>query len=195
MQTLIWQPSSAVWSCTATSGHWENSDPVWFKMQQTPLQCLMTWLDCCNNTLWGSAQSFDLGGHGRQFSRDSLPVFSTGDPCDQFWHGQGCPLFDVVHPAFSLPTTASSTLQGALKNGFGEAVVVCDMPEPCKFPSLDSCQKVFLWTHKEVDHAPHPVVGLVLQIRRCREVSSGTWFQKPRSFFSESASRVHVSQP
>ena len=26
--------------------------------------------------------------------------------------------------------------------------VVCDMPEPCKFPSLDSCQKRFLWTHK-----------------------------------------------
>ena len=40
----------------------------------------------------------------------------------------------------------------------------CDMPEPCKFPSLDSCLKRFLWTHKEVDLAPHPLVGLVLQI-------------------------------
>ena len=38
-----------------------------------------------------------------------------------------------------------------------------DVPEPCKFPSLDSYQK-FLWTHKEVDLAPHPAVGLVLQI-------------------------------
>ena len=37
------------------------------------------------------------------------------------------------------------------------------MPEPRKFPSLDSCQKRFLWTHKEVDLAPRPVVGLVLQ--------------------------------
>ena len=37
-----------------------------------------------------------------------------------------------------------------------------DVPEPCKFPSLDSYQK-FLWTHKEVDLAPHPVVSLVLQ--------------------------------
>ena len=27
-------------------------------------------------------------------------------------------------------------LQGVLKDGFGEAVVACDMPEPCKFPSL-----------------------------------------------------------
>ena len=38
--------------------------------------------------------------------------------------------------------------------------MACDMPEPCKFPSLDSCQKRFTWTHKEVDLAPHPVVGL-----------------------------------
>ena len=44
--------------------------------------------------------------------------------------------FDVVHPAFPLLTTASPTLQGVLKDGFGEAVVACDMPEPCKFPSL-----------------------------------------------------------
>ena len=38
------------------------------------------------------------------------------------------------------------------------------MPEPCKFPSLDICQKSFLWTHKQVDFSPHPVVGLVLQV-------------------------------
>ena len=42
--------------------------------------------------------------------------------------------------------------------------MACDMPEPCRFPSLDSCKKRFLWTHEEVDLAPHPVVGLVLQI-------------------------------
>ena len=35
---------------------------------------------------------------------------------------------------------------------FGEAVVACDMPEPCKFPSL--------WTHKGVDLALRPVVVL-----------------------------------
>ena len=43
-----------------------------------------------------------------------------------------CPLFDVVHTAFSLPTTASPTVQGALKDGFGKAVVACDIPEPTK---------------------------------------------------------------
>ena len=42
--------------------------------------------------------------------------------------------------------------------------MACDMPEPYKFPSLDSCQKRFLQTHEEVNLAPHPVVGLVLQV-------------------------------
>ena len=64
--------------------------------------------------IWG-------GGHEGQFSRDPLPVFSAGSPCEQFWHGQICPLFDVVHPAFPLLTTASPTLHGALKDIFGEA--------------------------------------------------------------------------
>ena len=51
--------------------------------------------------------------------------------------GQRCPLFDVVHPTFPLLTMALPTLQGALKDGFGEAGVACDVPEPCKFPPLD----------------------------------------------------------
>ena len=36
------------------------------------------------------------GGHERWFSRDPLLVFSAGYPCEQLWHGQGCPLFDAV---------------------------------------------------------------------------------------------------
>ena len=67
------------------------------------------------------------GGHERQFSRDPLPVFSAGGPCEHFWHGQGCPHFDVIHPAFPLLTTALPTLQDALKDGFREAVVAHDM--------------------------------------------------------------------
>ena len=39
-----------------------------------------------------------------------------------------------------------------------------DMPELCKTPPLDSCQKRFLWTHVGVDLAQHPFVGLVLQV-------------------------------
>ena len=37
----------------------------------------------------------------------------------------------------------------------------CYMREPSKFPSLDSCQKMFLWANKEVNIAPHSVIGLV----------------------------------
>ena len=62
-------------------------------------------------------------------------------------------------PAFPLPTMASPTLQSAPKDGFEKAVVARDMPEPCEFPSLDSCQN-FLWAHKNGDLAPHPLVGL-----------------------------------
>ena len=100
------------------------------------------------SSLLGPIMSSGGGGrHEGQFSRDPLPVFSAGGPCGQFWRGQGCPLFDVVHPAFPLPITASPTFQGALKDVSGEAVVACDMPEPCKFLSLnDSClnHRVFL---------------------------------------------------
>ena len=52
---------------------------------------------------------------------------------------------------------------GALKDGSGEAVMTCDMPKLCRFPSLGSCQKGFLWTHNEVEIALHLIVGLVLQ--------------------------------
>ena len=80
---------------------------------------------------------------------DPLPVFSAGGRCDQFWHGQGCPLFDVVHPVFPLPTMQGDPPR-CPEGGFGEAVVAQDMPEPCEFPSLDSYQKRLPWTHKEV---------------------------------------------
>ena len=41
------------------------------------------------------------GGHEGRFSRGSLPVFFAGGPCEWLWQGQGCPVFDVIHPAFS----------------------------------------------------------------------------------------------
>ena len=60
---------------------------------------------------------FFWGGHKRLFIRDPLPVLSAGGPCERLWHGKGCPLYDVVHPAFPLLTMVSPTLQGALKDG------------------------------------------------------------------------------
>ena len=91
-----------------------------------------------------------VGGHGGRFSRDSLLVFSAGGHCEQFWHGQKYPLFNAVHPVFPLPTTASPILQGALKDGFGEAVVACGMPKPCKLGSLDSCRGYFCGLTREL---------------------------------------------
>ena len=82
--------------------------------------------------------------------------------------GAGRPLLDVVHPTFPLLTTASPTLQGVLKDDFGEVVVACDMMKQRRFPSLDSCQKRFLWTHKEIGLAPYPVVGTNELAKFCR---------------------------
>ena len=73
------------------------------------------------------------GGHKGQFSRDSPHVFSAGDHFEQLWHGQGCPLFDIFHPAFPLLTMASIPLQGALKDGFGEAVMAHDLNFLCLY--------------------------------------------------------------
>ena len=106
-------------------------------------------------------------------------MFSAGGPCEQFWQGQGCPLFHIVQPAFPLPATTLPILQSALRNGFGEAVVTCDMLELCQFPSLDSFQKKFLWTHKQVDLAPYPVIGLVLQEGNAEKFPQALGFPKP----------------
>ena len=51
--------------------------------------------------------------------------------------------------------------------------MTCDIPEPCKSPSHDSRQKKFLWTHKEVDLAPHSVVGSVLQVGDAEKFAAG----------------------
>ena len=89
----------------------------------------------------------------------------------------------------------SPILQGTLKDGFGEAVVECGMPEPCKFLSFDNCQKRFLLTHNEADLVPHPVLGLVLQVGDMGKFPHVLGYESLDPFFSESASRVHVSQP
>ena len=124
-----------------------------------------------------------LGGHEGQFSRDPVPVFSAGGLWEQLWNGQICPVFDVVHPAFPLQVTMSPTLQGALKDGFGEVVMAYDMPEPCKFPSLDSCQKRFLQTHKEADLALYPLRGHVLQVGDTEKFPHALGFEAWTFFF------------
>ena len=110
------------------------------------LLCSKLFASCIS--LFNLVQSLDrlacLGdNYDRWFSRDPLQVVLCRRPCLAVLAWAGMLTLYVVHPAFPLPTTALPTLQGALKDGFGEAVVACDMPEPCKFPSLDSCQKSF----------------------------------------------------
>ena len=61
--------------------------------------------------------------------------------------------------------------------------MACDTPEPCKLPSVDSCQKRFLWTHKDVDLAPHPVVGLVVQVGDAEKSHQALGFESLHLFF------------
>ena len=72
--------------------------------------------------------------------------------------------------------------------------MVCDIPELCKFLSIDSCQKRFLWTHKGVDLFLHSVVGFVLQVGDMEKFPLALSFEA-WILFSESARRVHASQP
>ena len=39
-----------------------------------------------------------------------------------------------------------------------------DTPNSCQLPSLDSCQKRFLWAHKDADLVQHPAIGLVHRV-------------------------------
>ena len=64
--------------------------------------------------------------------------------------------------------------------------MACDMSEPCKFPSLNSCQKRFLLTHKEVDLAPYPMTGLVLREEDAEKCSQGLGFESLDPFFGVS---------
>ena len=97
----------------------------------------------------------------RSFSSVSC---TTGGHDEQFHHEQKCPVFDVVCPAFPLPTTAPPTLQGALMDAFGKDVMCVTSPRHESSPSFDSCRERFLWAHKEADLAQHPVVDPMFQI-------------------------------
>ena len=68
-----------------------------------------------------------------------------------------------------------------------------EMPEPCKSPSLDKCQKRILWIHEEVDLALLSVVGFVLRVRDAEKFPRTLGFESRDPFFI-SASRGHVSQ-
>ena len=74
-----------------------------------------------------------VGEHEGPFKRDRLPVFSADGHRDQFRHGQGCALFDVVSPALPVQIAVPPVPPNALKDGFGSCVVTRDMAKPCEF--------------------------------------------------------------
>ena len=69
-----------------------------------------------------SVESLDLSGRLGDLRDDSAEILFQS-----FFAASSSslehPLFDVVRPAFPLPTAASLTFQDALKDGSGEAVV------------------------------------------------------------------------
>ena len=61
--------------------------------------------------------------------------------------------------------------------------MACDMSEPYKFPSLDSCQKVSSGIHKAINLALRPVVGLLLQVRDVEKFPHALGFESLDPFF------------
>ena len=130
---------------------------------------------------WGGR----VGELDGQFSRYPPQVFSAWGHCEHFWHGQGCPLFNVLYPAFPLPTTASPP------------------PPPPNLTSLPRCpdgwfwgdcrgawlawaiRVFFSWQSPVVPQGSRsfsaPSRWSCSPSRRCREVSSFTWSRKPGS--------------
>ena len=71
---------------------------IWWHVFRTGLE---PWFYQCGRSVqFSSVWLGRRGQHERRFCRDPLPDVSAGGPCKQFWHGQGCQLFDVSHPAF-----------------------------------------------------------------------------------------------
>ena len=65
--------------------------------------------------------------------------------------------------------------------------MACDMPEPCGYLCVDSCQKSILRASKEVHLAPYPVDGLVLQVGDAEKFPQALGVESLGYFFSESA--------
>ena len=51
-----------------------------------------------------------------------------------------------------------------------------------------------MWTHKGADFAPHPVIGLVLQVGDAEKFPQALGLESLGQFFWKTASRIRVSQ-
>ena len=109
-------------------------------------------------------------------------------------HRQGCLLFDVVHSKFSLLTMALPTLQGALKNVLERLLWPVTCLNHASFRLLPVARRGSCGPTRELILLC--TQSLVLcsksEMRRSflRHFISKVW-----KFFSETAGRVHVSEP
>ena len=81
----------------------------------------------------------------------------------------GMSIFDAVHQAFPLPY---HSVQGALKDGFGEAVVECDMPKPRATAKIVSIPMEYCLKKKQKKHV---MAGAILQIYINWWIIKQTW--------------------
>ena len=106
-----------------------------------------------------------------------------------------CPLFDNIAHSGSAANHSITHPPRCPDGWFWRGCHgVRHMSEPCKFLSLDSRKKRFLLTYKEADLALYPVIGLVLQVEDLLRSFLMHLVSKAWILFSESASRVYVSQ-
>ncbi|KAH3696061.1 hypothetical protein DPMN_083524 [Dreissena polymorpha] len=65
----------------------------------------------------------------------------SGVCCEEYFvHGKGCPLFDIIYPAFLLTATTSTSLQRALKNNIAQSEVPGNVYKPSGFSLFDGRQ-------------------------------------------------------
>ena len=87
----------------------------------------------------GSSWEAGGGGRGRGNKRDdSAETFFKLFLKEAIESSSGMDKDVVSSSSISSADRGVAALQGALKDGFGEVVVACDMPETCKFPSLET---------------------------------------------------------
>ena len=73
------------------------------------------------------------GGLAGRFRRDTLPVFSAGSPCEQFWHGQGFRNIDTEFTMLRLKEVGS---------GGGGCNLSIHTPAPVTRPPRVVCTKM-----------------------------------------------------
>ena len=115
---------------------------------------------------FASLQSLDRLGHRGDMTNDSAEILfqSFLQEAVVSSSGTGRDVHSLTRPPrFSYADHGIVDPPRYPEGWFGEAFMARDTPQPREFPSLDSCQKMFAWAHKEVGLALHPVVGLVFQ--------------------------------